>query len=334
MNHLEAAYYGKNKVWRYLFLLIAIFAVAQTIGSLPLLLKIISVSRNDPSAAARYAAEPNDPTNLGVDPNAALAMMLLPFVMELIAFILMIKPVNFRTFSMTVNGTGSIRWGRYLSGALVWLVISFVYLLFYLKISPGNLTINNISGSLTGLFIVSLIMIPLQAGLEEVVFRGYLMQGFSLLFRKRWFPLLVTSIIFGMLHYFNPEVKEYGFFTMMPQYFFFGLVFGIATIMDDGIEVAAGAHAANNFFISIMITSESSALQTAAVFRQITIHPWSDFISLVVMSLVFILIMKKLLGWGSFSLLGADIKKPGQTSPPLSSSCDGKVPVIRDYDGF
>lgn len=320
MNHLESAYFGKNAAWRYLFILIAVAAVANTIGSVPLYLKMFEVSRNDPSAFARFAAEPGNPSHLGVDSGTGLAMMLLPFLAGLIAFILMIKPVHFRTFSMTVNGTGSIRWKRFIAGALVWLVISGVYLVAYVKISPENIIVNNTSGSLVILLLVSFILFPFQAGLEEVVFRGYLMQGIGLLVRKRWFPLLLTSVLFGLLHAFNPEVREFGFLTMIPHYILFGLVFGITAIMDDGIEVAAGAHTANNFFLSVMITHKSSALQTTAVFEQITVDPTADMISLAAMSLVFILIMKKILRWGSFSLLTADIEKPvagriGEVSP-------------------
>ena len=78
---------------------------------------------------------------------------------------------------------------------------------------------------------------------------------------------MMTSVLFGLMHAFNPEVEEFGFFTMMPQYILFGLIFGIVTILDDGIEAAIGAHAANNIFLCIMVTHNSSALQTPAVYR-------------------------------------------------------------------
>jgi membrane protease YdiL (CAAX protease family) len=48
------------------------------------------------------------------------------------------------------------------------------------------------------------------------------MQGFAAMVKNRWFPLIMTSILFGLMHSFNPEVKEFGFFTMMPQYIAFG----------------------------------------------------------------------------------------------------------------
>ncbi len=75
----------------------------------------------------------------------------------------------------------------------------------------------------------------------------------------------------------NPEVKEYGFLTMMPQYILFGLIFGVITILDDGIEAAMGAHTVNNVFICIMVTNKSSALQTPALYEQKNVFPWTEF---------------------------------------------------------
>ena len=91
----------------------------------------------------------------------------------------------------------------------------------------------------------------------------------------------MTSILFGLMHALNPEVKEFGFFTMMPQYILFGLIFGIITILDDGIEAAMGAHAANNIFLSIMVTNSSSALQTPALYEQQNIYPWTEFAGII-----------------------------------------------------
>lgn len=129
------------------------------------------------------------------------------------------------------------------------------------------------------------------------------MQGFVALIKNRWFPLIMTSVLFGLLHAFNPEVKEFGFFTMIPQYITFGLIFGIITVLDDGIEAAMGAHTANNIFLCIMVTSPSSILQTPALFLEYTTHPWPEFVALIISGIVFILILKMIFKWDRFSLL-------------------------------
>ena len=280
-----------------------ILVISNTIGALPLLIAGLAKSTTNPDIFARLAANPNDLGALGLDPVFGLALMLFPFIAGLAAFIVLVKPLNSRTIKLTINGTGRIRWKRFIISALVWFIISAVYFFVYLKVEPSNFVINIRTISLLSLSLVSLVLIPFQATFEEVLFRGYLMQGFSTLIRNRWFPLLMTSILFALMHAFNPEVNEYGFLVMMPQYLTFGLIFGIITILDDGIEASMGAHSANNIFLCVMVTAKSSALQTPALYQQLNVFPWTEFAGLIVSGIVFILILKKLFGWKDFSVL-------------------------------
>ena len=303
MNHLESAFSGKNSIWRYILMIAVVFIVSNTIGAIPLLVAVVLKSFSNPDVFSLLSANPNDYSVIGLNPNAGMAMMLFPFIPGLVAFILLVKPLNNRTFRNTINGTGKIRWDRFFISAFIWLLLSAGYLFIYLKVDPANFTINNKTTSLIMLSVVSLLLIPFQAAFEEVLFRGYLMQGFATLLRNRWFPLIMTSVFFGLMHAFNPEVKEYGFLTMIPQYVLFGLIFGIITIMDDGIEASMGAHAVNNIFLCIMVTNESSALQTPALYEQHNIYPWTEFTGLLISGIIFILVLKIIFKWKDFSLV-------------------------------
>jgi uncharacterized protein len=303
MNHLESTFTGKNSFWRYIVMIVAVLIASNTIGALPLLVALVVKSLSNPDVYSLLAANPNDYSVLGLNPNTLLVLMLFPFIAGLAAFVLLIKPLNSRTLKTTINGTGQIRWHRFFISGLVWLFLSAAYFFIYLKIDPSNFTLNNKTTSLILLSLISLLLIPFQAAFEEVLFRGYLMQGFSSIIKNRWFPLVMTSIFFGLMHAFNPEVKEYGFLTMIPQYIVFGLIFGIITIMDDGIEASMGAHTTNNIFLCIMVTNKSSALQTPALYEQYNIFPWTEFAALVVIGIVFILILKVIFKWNDFSVL-------------------------------
>lgn len=118
----------------------------------------------------------------------------------------------------------------------------------------------------------------------------------------------MSSLFFGLLHSFNPEVKALGFLTMMPQYILFGLIFGLITIFDDGIEAAMGAHAANNIFLCILLTNKSASLQTPALYEQLIIYPWTDLIALLLIGLLFIFILSRVFGWVNYSILFKKIK--------------------------
>ena len=283
-------------------MVVSVFIVSNTIGSIPILISF-ALKASDPGTLARIAANTNDLSVLGLSSNVIFLMMMFPFIAGLTAFTLLIKPLNNRSLKMTINGTEKIRWKRFFISAFVWLVLSALYLFFYVKIDPSNFKINNETISLLFLSIITVVFIPFQAAFEEVLFRGYLMQGFAVLLRNRWFPVVMTSILFGLMHSLNPEVKAFGFFTMIPQYIVFGLIFGIITVLDDGIEATMGAHAANNIFLCIMVTNGSSALQTPALYEQSRIHPWTEFGALILTGMVFILILKIIFKWENFGIL-------------------------------
>jgi hypothetical protein len=315
MKHLESSFAGRNSLWRYIVMLVLVFLASNLIGALPILITSAVKSISDPQVMSQLSENPNDFSMLGVNENVLLAFMLFPFIAGLAAFAFLMKPLHQRTFMSTINGEGKVRWKRFLTGALVWMIFMVAYLLIYMRLDPGNFTINNSTSSLIILALVSFLLIPFQAAFEEVIFRGYLMQGFSVVIRNRFFPVISTSVLFALLHSLNPEVKEYGFLTMMPQYLVFGLIFGLVTILDDGIETAMGAHAANNIFLCIMVTHKSSALQTPALFEQHNISPWTELAGLVITGILFILVLRKIYKWSDMSMIFSrveDREEPSQ----------------------
>ena len=95
------------------------------------------------------------------------------------------------------------------------------------------------------------------------------MQGFAILAKNKWFPLLMTSLIFGLMHIANPEVEKMGYIIMV-YYIGTGLFLGILTLMDDGMELSLGFHAANNLIGALLVTSDYSAFQTHSIFKDIS----------------------------------------------------------------
>ena len=303
MKHLESAFSGKNSFWRYIVMIAAVLIASNTIGAVPLFISMAVKASSDPEVISRLANNPNDLSILVDNPNIGLLMMLFPFLVGLATLVLLFKPLHQRKIISTINGASSIRWKRIFTSAFVWIIFSAIYLFIYKGFDPSNFTMNNTSSTLFSLIIISLLFIPFQSSFEEILFRGYLMQGFAVLARNRWLPVILTSLFFGFMHAWNPEIKEYGFLTMMPQYVLFGLLFGLMTIFDDGIEIAIGAHAANNIFLSIMVTNSSSTLQTPALYEQKNIYPWAEFWALLAVSVLFFFIMRTIYRWKDISVL-------------------------------
>ncbi len=86
-------------------------------------------------------------------------------------------------------------------------------------------------------------------------------------------------------------------------------------MFDDGIEVAIGAHAANNIFLSVLITHSDKALQTPAMYEQVEIYPWNEYTGLVVMSCIIVVIMALVYRWKDIRRLYARIRVPVPEAP-------------------
>jgi len=266
----------------------AVFLATNTIGAIPLFIASL-VDSNVLSQISSGSFDGNQ--------NLMFVLMLFPFIAGLAAYALLIRPLHGRSFLQTITGHSSFRWSRFCISGGIWMILMGIYLFICIASDSENFNINNISSSLITLILLSFLLIPFQAAFEEVIFRGYLMQGFTALFRSRILALLTPAILFSLMHSMNPEVKEFGFFTIMPQYFIFGLIFGLVTILDNGIESALGAHAANNIFICIMVTHKASALQTPALFEQHVYNPGTELVGLLVAGSIFIFALWIIFGW-------------------------------------
>jgi hypothetical protein len=313
---VTAAFAGRNAFWRYFIGTITPFLASNIIGSLPLLAVMFT---NTVEGVIPQKGGMPDFEAMGINLNLGFVLSVFPFILALLAIILLVKPLHSRSFGTVINGGRKIRWGRIFVAALVWIAVSALWMIYSLRSDPGNFRLNNTSGSLITLALLALALIPFQAAFEEILFRGYLMQGFAVWTRNRWLPILLTSVLFGLMHGLNPEVKQYGFLTMMPQYIFFGMLFAVLTMLDDGIEVAIGAHSANNIFLSVLITHKDMALQTPAMYEQIEIFPWKEFAGLVQMSVVFLVIMALVFRWKDIRRLYARIIAPATNPVPAAS---------------
>ncbi len=299
---LEKVFDGKNEIGRWIAMIILVVVFTQLVGALPLALIIGIAVATDPDIEPNLE-NPLDFSVYGIDQIESLALMIIPFILGLAALWFLHKPIHERPALSMITGAPKFRWKRYFWAIGVWLAIFVLYSLVTTLCGMQKIELQFDPSRFYLLILVSVLLLPFQTGFEEFFFRGYLMQGVANLSRNRWVPLLVTSIIFGGLHYFNPEVKEYGAAVMLPQYIWFGLFFGICAIFDDGLELAWGTHTINNIFLSVFFTQDASALQTPALFRVTDYDPLIDFFGLMVMSLLFIFLAKRSFNWPSWNYL-------------------------------
>lgn len=312
MKHLERALDGQNSFWKYLAMTLILFLGASTIGSLPLVVSIIAhtIKNGIPDVVS---ANITDLSSYGISGNTGYFLLLLTFLPMFFAFKWLVRPFHKRTITETINGRNHLRKGRIGMGMLVWGALMSLTLIYGLIVSPENYQFQFHFGRFLLLLLITLSILPFQTTFEELFFRGYLSQGVAAATRSRWATLIIISLAFGLMHAFNPEVKEYGFWISIPSYILMGIILGVVSILDDGIELAIGIHFMNNAFIALFTTHSSSVFQTDALFRVKEINPVGELIWMVLYAVVAILILTRVYHW-DFAILNRKIRV---TPPPL-----------------
>ncbi len=284
--------------WYYYIIGVIVAIAGVGIFSIPHLLAIF-MKVADGSADESQMGDVNYLLSL-FESNLNLVFMLLPFVGGLLALLLITKVLHKQSFTMLTTARAKIDWKRFWFAFIFWGVASSSLILIDYIMAPEGFEWNFKPGKFAILAILAIILIPLQTSFEEYLFRGYLMQGLGVLTRNKWFPLIVTSTVFGLLHIANPEIEKLGY-VLLVYYIGTGLFLGIITLMDEGLELALGFHAANNLFTALLVTADWTAFQTHSVFKDVSDPTEAGFIDIFVpvcvMFPILILIFAKVYKW-------------------------------------
>lgn len=296
MNHLESVTPKRNKWWWYLLTIVGSVVVAGIILRIFMCISYLYMHiRNGISwQAFRQALKAILKTNNNLEQT--LAIDLLAFALVLFCLIVLIKIIHRRKWTEVINGTNHIRWSRLFQGFAFWGGMMLVgYLIDYIS-APKSFVWQFDPEKFIPLFFISLLFI-FQTSCEELICRGYLAQGFASWTKSRWCALIFPSIIFALGHLSNPECTGYGYGIMIASYTLTGLTFGLITILDDGAELAIGAHTANNMLGALLVNYKDSALPTDSLFYTTQNNPYEVFIYNLILSIILIIIMARVYKW-------------------------------------
>lgn len=278
--------------WKYLLGSLIVF-IASVVGQVPLLIAILvkSITSN------KIPSGESDLYKI-FDSNLLLFLILISFLFALIGLYFVVIKMHNQSFISIITSRNKMDWKRVLFAFGIWALFSSSMIVISYFINPSEIKLQFNLIPFLILMVITLVLMPIQTSTEELVFRGYLMQGFFNLAKNKWFPLVMTSVIFGTMHIFNPEVQKMGYLVLI-YYIGTGLFLGIITLMDEGTELALGFHAANNMIAALLITSDFTVFQTYSVFKDLS-EPSLDyeaFLPVFVIYPILIYLFSKVYKW-------------------------------------
>lgn len=292
--YIEQAYKGFSESWRYMLGIFGVFVAWQFLGAIPLL---IALALKDDGMAAMLSGDIGTMSEV-LGPNTFLFFMLLTFAIGLVAVFVFVKYVHGQSIRSLTTRRKRVDWKRIYFSFFVWATISVVFIFLDIFLAPEDYQFNFKPVPFFTLAVVAIVMIPLQTSMEEYFIRGYMMQGLGVMAKNRWFPLVFTSLLFGLMHIFNPEVDKLGY-GILVFYIGTGFFLGILTLMDEGLELALGFHAANNLTAALLLTSDWSAFQTDSLYLDISkpVLGWDILVPVFVIFPLLLFVFSKRYGW-------------------------------------
>jgi hypothetical protein len=286
-EYLDAAYQGKNNWWRYLLSLAVILFFWLVIGSIPVVLfsAYLMIDGNPDSAITETGFS-------GVDPLLAFFITMSSFVLFFFAIFISIRFIHARPFRSLITPGSRIDWKRASIGFVSWFVIAGLVSIFEVILYPHRYSISFDPVPFLIFAVFAILLIPIQTACEELFFRGYLMQSLGLKIRGIVVLPVISGLIFGALHLWNPEmIATDGSWMLAVSYFLIGAFAAVITLLDGGLELALGLHAANNLYTALVANYTVSALTSESIFTVNEIDPLYGLISLMAGILVFYLLV-------------------------------------------
>jgi uncharacterized protein len=280
-TYVEAARWGKHRGWRYVLGLVVILFAWLVVGTVASVLVAFALS-----------GQP-DYSVLGSFGKFLFVMAGFPFFLG--GILIAVSLIHRRHPLTLITSHKKISWRRVGQGFVAWFVPSCLIgglgqYLFY----PDTFSFNSDLTTFALFVPLALVITAIQTTTEELFFRGYIVQGASLVWTNRVFLALVSAVIFTVPHLLNPEAIAGGWLTVFSNYFLVpGLVWTVVSLIDGTTELAIGVHFANNIGGILVINAAGSAVTTPALFTVSKYHATYGALSVLVAIPVFLAIAYK-----------------------------------------
>ncbi len=284
---------GRFKYEHFLLAIVFIATVFIGIGQLPLTYVILSEHASFSGDSADVLLS----LSLLIGKNKLLVLLLIPFVLTLVAALFSIRYIHKSAILPFFTSRLAFDWKRVFISFGLWFGIMSLMLAVAIY-STDTYIWNYNSSSFLGLLGIAVLIVPIQIMCEEFLFRSYLFKGLSFL-KRPFLQLLICALLFGFMHIGNPEIAKLGYGAIF-FYIWTGLFLGLLAHFDDGLELSAGYHAANNIFGALIVTTNWQAFQTDALWLDMAPPSlgWEALVTLFIWQPALFLFFNRKYKWG------------------------------------
>ncbi|MBW4454754.1 MAG: CPBP family intramembrane metalloprotease [Nostoc indistinguendum CM1-VF10] len=280
-TYVEAARWGKYRGWRYVLGLVVILFAWLVVGTGAGVLVAIALS--------------GQPDYSVLGPFGKFLFVMAGFAFFLVGVLIAVTRIHRRHPRTLVTAREKISWRRVGQGFVAWFVpVCLIGVLGQYLFYPDTFSFNSDLAAFARFVPIALVFTAIQTTTEELFYRGYIVQGASMISTNRVFLALTSAVIFTVPHLLNPEAIAGGWLTVFSNYFLVpGLVWTVVSLIDGTTELAIGVHFANNIVGFLLFNIAGSAVTTPALFTVSEYHATYGALSVLVALPVFLAIAYK-----------------------------------------
>lgn len=278
---------GQNTFWRY----VSTFAVSLSffliVGSVlaGILFVIYFILKGD----LEMSMDEINPMFLFIITN-------LPYFFGLLGIFIGVKFILKRNLKTLITPYEKVDWRKIIKAYVLYFGLLVITFGVSDLIQPELLQISAFNWkNFVYLLILVILLTPIQTTVEELMFRGLVLQAVGKYIKH---PLVVASIgglVFGLIHFGNPEMAK-GSVIVGITYIILGLSLSWITVHTNTSELAIGIHAANNMFLTLFISDKGSVfgeLPSLFILKQRGTSLF-DLIQTIIVFILFYFIAKKM----------------------------------------
>lgn len=249
-SYLDWSSKGRADLWRYIVgavLGLSILLVFSSFGSIPFIL-----------------FKPDYQRSLVL----SIIVTLLNFVIAFFAIPLMVQLLHRRPFWSVAMPRERVELWNFGAGFVVSMVVgALVAVLFsFTGLMPIELNPQFRLSALLPLIFIGFVGIFIQAGSEEMLFRGYLTQFVRRFTANPYLFVGIPALLFALPHILNVAALGGTIFAAIP-YLIAGLFYGWAAYKTGSLWMSLGLHLSNNFSNLVLIGTVGDILPSAAPFQ-------------------------------------------------------------------
>ncbi len=181
ITFLDNASEGSNSWWKYVLTVIMSLVGGSLVAGIILGILLVVLSIFSSGGIANIY---DFITSALSSPFSLVILVGISYTLSYLFFYICLRFIHHKHLLKVINTVSGVRWKLLFKGLILWALILFIFSLPDLIINPGSYQITYNSGNFLILLVICLLVFPLQASFEEILFRGYLMQGFSLISKK------------------------------------------------------------------------------------------------------------------------------------------------------